>query len=90
MLRPSDKAWIALGIGVLAWDMVCPDDEMLSEASRRYAKSHRIAARAVVASVALHLIDLLPPWVDPIHRIGRVVRGLRSLTAAHFHRHQQT
>lgn len=77
-MRPSDRAWIVLGGYVVAWDMLCPDDEMLSEASWRYAQHHRVLAYSVVASVALHLTNLLPKWVDPIHAAGQVLRTLRG------------
>jgi hypothetical protein len=73
-MRPADRAWLTLAAGVLIWDVACPNDEMLSEASRRYAKSHPVAAYGVIASVALHLTSLLPKWVDPIHAIGVVLR----------------
>ena len=79
-LRPADKAWLSLAFGVLAWDLLCPDDEMLSEASSRYAASHPLVAYAVVVSVALHLVDRLPSWIDPIHGLGIGVRRLRGET----------
>jgi hypothetical protein len=79
-LRAADKAWLVLAAGILAWDIVCEDDEMLTEASRRYAKAHPVVAHAVVASVALHLTDLVRPrWADPIHIIGLGVRRLKRV-----------
>lgn len=80
-MRPADRAWITLAAGVIVWDMACPDDEMLSEASRRYAQNHRLIAYGVIASLALHLSDLLPRWVDPIHFLGTALRGLRRAVA---------
>lgn len=74
-MRSSDRAWITLGVGVLAWDMVCADGEMLSEASARYAKAHPVIAYAVIGSVAAHLTSAIPKQLDPIHGIGTVVRA---------------
>jgi len=79
MLRPADRAWIALGAGVLVWDMTCPSGEMLSEASARYAKDHPLAAYAVIASVAFHLSSALPKRVDPIHWVGAGLRQVRRV-----------
>ena len=76
MLRPADKAWIALGVGVLAWDLLCSDDELLSQASRRYAADHRWLAYVVIGGVALHL-SVLPKRVDPIGVVGGLLRELR-------------
>jgi hypothetical protein len=78
-LQPSDVAWIGLGLGVIAWDLLCPDGEMLSEASRRYAKNHQLVAFGVVASVGAHLLDLIPRWADPIHWVGVGLRRIRRL-----------
>jgi hypothetical protein len=76
-VRPSDRAWLALGVGVLTYDVACRDGEMLSQASARYAREHPVAAYAVVAAVALHLVDRIPAAVDPIHWVGIGLRGLR-------------
>lgn len=79
-MTPADKAWIAIGMGVIVWDMTCPPGEMLSEASRRYAKNHQLLAHVVVASVGAHLLDLIPRWVDPIHWVGVALRELRWIS----------
>jgi hypothetical protein len=77
-MRPSDRAWIALAVSVVAWDMACEPGEMLSEASARYAKSHPIVAYAVIGSVAAHLTARIPKWVDPIHGIGVGLRRVKK------------
>jgi hypothetical protein len=74
-MRPADRAWIALGLGVLVWDAACPNGEMLSEASARYAKKHPVVAYAVIGSVAAHLVDRIPKRFDPIHGVGDVLRA---------------
>lgn len=74
-MRPADWAWTALATGVVIWDVVCEDDEMLSEASARYAKRHPVLAYVVIGSVAAHLVNRIPKWADPIHGIGVVLRA---------------
>jgi hypothetical protein len=76
-MRPADRAWLALAVGVVAWDVACPSGEMLSEASARYAKSHPVLAYAVIGSVAAHLTARIPKWVDPIHGLGVGLRRLK-------------
>jgi hypothetical protein len=76
-VRPSDWAWIALGVGVLSWDVACADGEMLSEASSRYAKAHPFLAYAVIGSVAAHLVNRIPKRFDPIHGLGVGMRRLK-------------
>jgi hypothetical protein len=77
VLRPADRAWITLAVGVVAWDVLCEPGEMLSEASARYAKKHPVVAYAVIGSVAAHLTARIPPWVDPIHGLGVGLRRLK-------------
>jgi hypothetical protein len=80
-MRPSDRAWIALGLGIFAWDALCDDGEMLSEASARYAKNHPVLAYAVIGSVAAHLAGNIPRWADPIHAVGVMLRHLKGRTS---------
>lgn len=70
-MRPSDRAWITLGIGVLAWDKLCADGETLSEAVDRYLDARRWITHAIVAAFALHLCNWLPGHIDPIALLAR-------------------
>lgn len=72
-LRPSDRAWIALGAGVLAWDLLCPHGEMLSEASARYTAGRPALSRLLIGYVAVHLMHLLPARCDPLSRLAEIV-----------------
>lgn len=63
-MRPSDRAWLTLAAGVLAWDVLCPPDEMLSEASARYTAAHRILWPAVIVYTAGHLMHVWPARFD--------------------------
>ena len=73
-LRQSDLAWIALASGVVSWNLIAKDGELLSEAVDRYMISHPWRTRAIIALVAIHLSNSVPPSCDPIHWIFLVTR----------------
>lgn len=64
---PSDRAWITLGVGVLAWDMACGDGQTLSEAADRYLLRHPWLVRGVAFAVAAHVANVIDPRLDCIH-----------------------
>jgi hypothetical protein len=65
-MRNSDLAWVALAGGVTAYDLIATDDELLTNAARRYFKSQPIATVSTILVTGLHLIGGIPPWCDPI------------------------
>ncbi len=67
--RPAARAWCALGVGVVGYDVACPAGETLSEGADRFIGRHPYLARALVAVVALHVANTIPPSCDPIHRL---------------------
>ncbi len=66
MMRSSDRAWMALAGGVAAYDLIATDDELLTNAARRYFKSQPIATASMILVTSLHLVGGIPPWCDPI------------------------
>jgi hypothetical protein len=64
-MRKSDQAWLALAGGVAAYDLIATDDELLSDAARRYFKSQPVATASMILMTGLHLIGGLPHWCDP-------------------------
>ncbi|MDD7813717.1 hypothetical protein PP713_14195 [Mycobacterium sp. CSUR Q5927] len=66
-MKSADRAWLTLGAGVIAWDATCPAGCTLSEAVDYYLERRPWLTRAVVALVALHLINALPSRLDPLH-----------------------
>jgi len=80
-MRPGDKAWLVLAGGILVWDMIAPPGELLSEAADRYLETHPILTRAVIAVVALHLANILPPRIDPVHQCFIAARLARDTIA---------
>jgi hypothetical protein len=69
-VQPADRAWVALAAGVLAWDVVCPPQQMLSQASARYKAAHPIAWQATIVYVAGHLAHVWPQRYDPLSRLA--------------------
>lgn len=69
-MQPADRAWIALGVGVLVWDATCPPGQMLSQASRRYRDAHPVLWPAAIVYMAGHLMHVWPERVDPLSRLA--------------------
>ncbi|WP_440220940.1 DUF7427 family protein [Dietzia sp. MNB45] len=67
--RPSTAAWGVLAGGVLAYDLLSPNGETLSERCDDWIESHRAATYAAIGVTALHLANLLPQRVDPFYRL---------------------
>lgn len=68
--RPATLAWIGLGLGVAAYDALCPRGETLSEGVDR-ALEHRTGrylALGGIAVTAAHLANYLPERFDPFHQ----------------------
>lgn len=78
-MRLGAKAWAALGLGILAYEGLCPDGELLSEQCDRWLESYPVSTRAAIAVVALHLANGLPDRFDLVHWVGV---GLRRPASA--------
>lgn len=66
--------WAALAGGVVAWDMFAP--ETLSEGVDRALEHNKPLTYAAVGTTALHLLNMLPESIDPIHQFGKRARSL--------------
>lgn len=75
-MRPADRAWIALGVGVLAYDLTAPPGETLSEGADRYMVRHKWLVRAVGVGLVAHVCNFISGRYDPVHW---VFVGLRKL-----------
>lgn len=75
-MRLGAKAWAFMGASIVAYEILCPDDELLSEQCDRWLVSHPVSTRVAVAAVALHLINELPTCADPVHLVGVALRRL--------------
>lgn len=70
MMRHGDAAWIAIAVGVLAYEIAAPRGELLSEAVDRYRRRHPILTNGIICYVAAHLMRKLPPRADLLHRLA--------------------
>jgi hypothetical protein len=69
-MRPGARAWVALWVGVAAWDAFCPKDERLTDAAHRGMDDHPILTTGAIAITGLHLAKRLPPRLDPFRLLG--------------------
>lgn len=76
-MRPADRAWITIGVGVTVYELaasVRPDWELLSEAMDRYRSRHRGLVAVTVTYLAGHLLRIWPPQGDPLTVLTRAAR----------------
>ena len=70
----GDRAWVILGCGVVAYELVAADEELLSEAADRWMVRHPWLVRAVAFLLAAHVANAIQPRYDPVHRLFVVTR----------------
>lgn len=68
MYKRADRGWIILAAYVVGHNVRAAGrgDEMLSMAVDRYLERHPVATHLVVGAVALHLLNALPSYADPL------------------------
>lgn len=64
-MRAAERAWVALGVGVVAYELLAQDGELLSHQVDRWLETHPAATTAFIGLTAAHLLNLLPPRLDP-------------------------
>jgi hypothetical protein len=64
-MRASERAWMALGVGVATYEVLARDGELLSHQVDRWLETHPILTTVVVSVTAAHLLNLLPSRIDP-------------------------
>lgn len=72
----AKRAWAAIGLGVVAYELAAPKGELLSEGVDRSLESHKALTVASIGLVALHLCNYLPTKFDPLHQGLEFVKGL--------------
>jgi len=75
-VKPSDRAWLFLSGGVVAYEVLALDGELMSEAVDRYLEARPWLTRAVIVTVALHLLNVLPQSLDPLARFASLWKAL--------------
>jgi hypothetical protein len=81
MLRPGDKAWIALGVGVLSYDVLCSDGNTMSEAADSYVLRHPWFTRFTAFALAAHCCNAMSGCCrsDPLALQGEEVSAMTTL-----------
>lgn len=76
-MRPGEKAWLTLAAGVIAYELFAKDGELMSEIVDHWLQKHRVATTVAITVTAAHLLNWLPPKIDPYHRATaiRIRRG---------------
>lgn len=68
----ASTGWKAIVAGVLAYEALCVEEELLSRGFDRLLERHPVWPRIAVIVVALHLINFFPERFDPfaiaVHR----------------------
>lgn len=62
----AKQAWALLAAGVLGYELVCEDGQLLSECVDGWLASRPILTRAAIAALALHLGNALPQRYDVV------------------------
>lgn len=63
--EPAKYAWVAIGASVLAYDLLCPEGQTLSEGVDKALEKHPVATTLAIGVTALHLLNRLPAKLDP-------------------------
>lgn len=81
--RKADRGWVGLAAYVVGHNVRAAGrgDEMLSQAADRYLERHPVLTHLVVGAVALHILNRLPDWADPLgvamNTMARMIGPLR-------------
>jgi len=78
-LRAADYAWLALGVGIVVYELAAPDGELLSAGWDRYLTHSPVLARVLPLVLCLHVVNLLPRRVDPVAGLFVLVRLIKGI-----------
>lgn len=66
-MHAADKAWLALAAGVVTYNLLAEDGELLSEGADRYMLTHPWLTRGAALVLAGHVCNVWPSRLDLIH-----------------------
>jgi hypothetical protein len=72
--RPSTVAWAALAVEAVAYDLLCPRGETLSEGVDGWLEHKPLLTVGAIGITALHLLNALPKGIDPFHQTLKFVK----------------
>lgn len=62
------QAWGILVAGIVGYEVLCADDDLLSAVVDEWLVTRPVLTRAVIAAVSLHLANLLPWYADVLSK----------------------
>ena len=71
----AGQAWAVLVAEIVAYELLAARGQLLSEGVDRALERRPWLTRAVVVYVAAHLLNLVPPRIDPLHRLATLRVG---------------
>jgi len=74
-IRPADRAWAALVFGVLAYEVMAKDGEMMSHSYDRWLQRRPVITWGATLLTVSHLLNLLPERLDPFTWGWKITRG---------------
>lgn len=78
----AKRAWIGIGVGVVAYEIAAPPNELLSEGADRTLQKYPYLTRAAIGLTALHLMNAIPEKYDPLHQGFKALKRHRNRGAA--------
>jgi hypothetical protein len=76
------QAWAVLAAGVLGYEVVCKDGQLLSECVDEWLAVRPILTRAAIAAMALHLGNAVPQRYDVVSFGFQAIRKVRDIGQA--------
>lgn len=64
----AKRGWLAVGAVVAAHELACDSGQTLSEGVDKALEKYPIPVKLAIGVTALHLLNLLPESIDPIHQ----------------------
>ncbi len=72
--NPGVTMWSFLGGAVLAYELLCPAGDTLSEVVDRGIVKHPVLTIGAIGVTAAHLANILPGRFDPYHKLFETIR----------------
>jgi len=64
-------------LGILAYDLLAAPRQTLSEGFDDYQRARPVVATGIATVIYLHVVNAIPPRIDPIHLTFAALKRLR-------------
>lgn len=72
----AKRGWTLLVAGIVLYEALCIEDELLSRGFDRLLERHPVWPRLAVILIAAHLVNFIPERVDPVAKLFNRTKGL--------------